>query len=324
MELDRQHMCELTLQNLVRTRNVMRSQDSDFASLCAVIAATWMKKLKDDEIEEIQQKIRKSRFLGSEFLPGSRVALATIMRMDDPDATIERVIKLDQLLLDQMLPSHHLSLTAMLIAGTMDEEHDPEHAAAVGEIYQHLRGLFPFLVSDNDCCAAAYAYIAGLSAEDYGNRMDRSLAQLRRHALSRKVLIPLAQIFALSDEHIDSKVAKFRSVLDMLEDNNIPVGTEDYDFAALGALALLSGDLETSVKNIKDILNFFNENQPTHRLQKKVRNKRRTLYAIYIEGASIVRREKDRPLQIRKSLYLRCAMTAALVNDVTSFLDGIN
>jgi hypothetical protein len=324
MDTRRQEMCELALQNRQYTKNIMRSQDLEFSSLCAVIAACRGIRLSDETISYTNNLIKKSKFLGSEFLPGSRIALATTMHMDpDPDTVIERVIKIDKLLLSKMLPSHHLSLTAMVMGEMLPPEDDENAAEQVNQIYKYLRGLFPFLISDNDCNAAALAYISGVDMEVFGRRMEDGLGQLRKHALSRKVLIPLAQLFALSNRTTDEKVDEFREVLDALEDKNIPVGTEDYDFAAIGALALCKRD-DSYAQNIKDMCDYLSDTATTNALMRKVRNRRRVLYAMFMETACLIDETEDYAMMRRMMTLLRSAQLATLVNDVTSFLGGIN
>ncbi|GEM_PF-4929851 len=325
MDIRRQELCELMTQNRMVTKAVSRSQDIEFSSLCATVATCERKELDSDKIAYATQLIRKNRFLGSEFLPGSRMVLSTCLKMEpDEETLINRVINIDKMLMKEMLPSHHLSLTAMMIArANLDESRDPEIVKGIGEQYKVLRERFPFLVSDNDCCAAAMAVLDGKDADKFGDEMEASLQKLRKHALSKKVLIPLAQLCALSKMSVEEKTERFRTMLEMLEDANIPVGTEDYDFAAIGALAMASHDLERSVKNVRDILGYINEHQNLHRFSRSIRNRRRTLYAIFLELAALAEETEDPSEKYKIKMFRVSAVTAALVNDVTRYLDGM-
>ena len=325
MDVRRQELCELMTQNRRVTRAVMRYQDAEFSSLCAVVATAARKALDEDEVLYVENLIKKSKFLGSEFLPGSRMILATTLEMiPDEETMINRVINIDKMLLKEMLPSHHLSITAMMIArSNPDESKDAEIVRGVGEQYKVLRERYPFLISDNDCNAAAMAVLDHRDVDVFGERMDSALTALRPHALSKKVLIPLAQLFALSRLPLDEKVERFQNMLDMLEDSNIPVGTEDYDFAAIGALALASHDLKRAQQNVKEIHAYIQENQTLGRFARAIRNRRVSLYAIFLELAALFEETEEQTEKEKIKKFRIYAVTAALVNDVTRYLGGM-
>ncbi|MBO5302693.1 MAG: DUF4003 family protein [Lachnospiraceae bacterium] len=226
--------------------------------MCSSIFSTKGKKADVARVKECVEIIKKNTGVLSDFRGYVKMALASMMAMEeDAEGFLRQIMEVyDMLKVKHKFAAEYIVIAAASICNMDGYDRKEEIVAKTEEIYKKMKEDHPILTSYEDCAYAAMLAAADVDMENVKEEMESCYKLLEKDFFSKNAVQSLSQILALSTEDSAKKCDKVKAIYNGLKGQKKQFGV-GMELSVLGGVALVEESAESLTALIAETDNLL-------------------------------------------------------------------
>lgn len=303
--------CEQLIQNRNRIQSVLSWDGGLIHLACAGIFTAKGKNVDEQVLADCKKLLKEKVSVFSNFRSTARSPIAALLAAgSNPDQTLEKGLRVYQLLRKDFWTSTYLPLAAMIIAQMAAPPQYEEIARRTRTIYNRMKKEHPLLTSGEDSTFCALMALSEKTDDMLIAHSEECYQRLKPNFFSSNAVQSLSHVLALCDGQSDIKCKKTLALFEKLKAKGYKYGT-DYELPTLGVLAMSGGDLDEIVREITEIDNWLSR-QKGFGFFSSITRKQRLMYAGILAQRDYLNEETMQTAAISGTISLIIAQEAAI------------
>ena len=245
--------CRLFIANRDAMKAAFPWESSYFYPVCAALFVDKGIHADVARLKECHKLFKEKIGIFSNFRGTAEISLVAMAALDsDPEAKIDRAMKIHGKLKEHFWGSTYLPVASMILADAVEPERYGEICERTRRIYDLMKKEHPFLTSSEDSVFAAMLALSQLSDEEVVRETETCYSLLKERFFSSNPVQSLSHVLALTEDPMRTAKDKCRDTVllfDALKEKGYKYGTE-YELATLGTLAMLPCGIEETVRDL--------------------------------------------------------------------------
>ena len=248
-------------ESFIKNRDVIKANFKWESTLIVPVCASELtgRNIDADSARLLQCRklIEDNTSIFSNFRGNARLPIITKLAQDDyPARKLENTKKVYEILKKHFWSSQYLTLVAIILAELAGVEEAEKYAVRGKQIYELMKKEHPFLTSGED---GVFAVLMAFSEKENNELIADTEACydiLKQQFSSSNSVQALTHVLALSDGTSKEKCKKVFELYHELKNSGRKYGTY-YELAVLGAVSLVSDDVNVLARDILDVDSFL-------------------------------------------------------------------
>lgn len=258
MDLLLKEKADLMIENYHELKNTFKWDTNLFKHFAAMIYATKGKRVKADKIKEVKNFIKNETSWTSYFRGTNEFMLASLLSIEENyEEFFRNMLQVYDKMRDKGLKrSVQLPIAAYTIVKEAYREQWDDKIVRMTEFYSKMKENHFWITSADDYVFAAVLASTDLNVWETTNDMERCYNYLNSEGFYKgNYLQTLSHILAIGEETVDEKCSKAIKLNDKLKKQGCKL--QYHGLATLGLLALITTDLDSIAKDIRDVYDYI-------------------------------------------------------------------
>ncbi|WP_334104599.1 DUF4003 family protein [Muricomes intestini] len=270
--------CEQLIDNRDKVKSVFAWDGGLIQLCCAGIYSEKGKNVDVAELKRSKELLKEKVGIFSNFRGTACSPIASMLAVSgNPEGTLDKGLKVYELLKKEFWSSSYLPLAAMVLARMAEPYQYKQIAVRTREIYNRMKAEHPFLTSGEDSALCALMALSEKTDDELIEDIESCYQILKGNFLTANSVQSLSHVLALYEGTAQEKCDRTMALFYKLKESGRKYGTE-YELPTLGVLAMTGADLDEVVLEMAQIDDWLS-GQKGFGLFGSVTRKQRLMYA---------------------------------------------